>query len=107
VSPCPRPCNFRMPFGRHRGGLLGDVPSSYLEWAWQNCDLGPALKAAIGRELGLEGTSPPQAENLKRIIGEWYRGLCRDMHPDRGGSHEKMVGAMEAYDRLRVLLGME
>jgi Putative quorum-sensing-regulated virulence factor len=99
--------NFRMPFGKHRGKLLGDVPASYLEWALANCDLGPSLKAAITRELGLDQTGPPQAENLKRVISEWYRGLVCDTHRDRGGSDERMLGAMMAVDRLKQLLGME
>jgi hypothetical protein len=38
----------RMPFGKHRGKLLRDVPLSYLRWARDNCsNMSADLRAAI------------------------------------------------------------
>jgi uncharacterized protein (DUF3820 family) len=40
----------RMPFGKHKGELLGDVPTDYLGWLLRECDLEPYLRAAVEAE---------------------------------------------------------
>ncbi len=52
----------RMPFGKHKGELMVDVPKSYWKWATQNMDalnedadnFDPDLAASIHKALGLE-----------------------------------------------------
>lgn len=52
----------RMPFGKHKGELMTDVPHSYWKWATQNMDalnedadnFDPDLAASIHRALGIE-----------------------------------------------------
>jgi Putative quorum-sensing-regulated virulence factor len=44
--------NFEMPFGRHRGVALRDVPVSYLLWVLSSCDrVWPQTRMAIQRYL--------------------------------------------------------
>jgi uncharacterized protein (DUF3820 family) len=38
-----------MPFGKHKGERLGDVPSSYLVWLWNETDLRDAFRADTDR----------------------------------------------------------
>jgi uncharacterized protein (DUF3820 family) len=109
----------RMPFGRHKGKFLDEVPVSYLRWVLRECANIPlGLRRAIrgvveeAEDSGMEARGPAQAENTgppvnwPGIIRDWYRGLARDYHPDRGGSVEAMKVVNEAADRLRKLVGV-
>ena len=40
-----------MPFGKHKGRKLADIPSDYLDWLQTNCDLRPRLKMQIAGEI--------------------------------------------------------
>ena len=42
----------RMPFGKHKGSLLTDLPSEYLLWVGCLPDLRQPLLGAILREMG-------------------------------------------------------
>ena len=49
----------RLPFGKHRGQLIGEVPVSYLQWAIRNVtnldpDLRFAIENQIDRHFGIE-----------------------------------------------------
>ena len=114
-----------MPFGKHQGKHLQDVPLNYLLWCL--AEIGPGLnkyglnlQAAIYQEakrrserdapddedmdqLSRESNLPARLEPL---IDRWYRGLVMTFHPDRGGSHEAMKAINEANDRLRQLVGV-
>jgi uncharacterized protein (DUF3820 family) len=55
-----------MPFGKHKGEKLEDVPVDYIEWALENCDLRPALQAEMEAQLALkrgEGVSRQKGRN--------------------------------------------
>jgi len=36
-----------MPFGKHKGRALSDIPEDYLVWVLDNCNLTPRLRTAI------------------------------------------------------------
>lgn len=36
--------NFEMPFGKHKGKKLSEIPKEYLEWASNNFSEGPVLR---------------------------------------------------------------
>lgn len=100
-----------MPFGKHQGKPLSEVPSSYLRWLLRECDLEPWLRAAAQRR-GPAARPPEPADAEKRlparlndVLRQWRREMVRKYHPDRGGSVEAMAAINDAHDRLRELVG--
>jgi hypothetical protein len=115
-----RACDWRIPFGKFRGQRLGDVPTEYLTWLWnENIVQEPSLAYAIGLELdyraGRQPEDPPPepeppprprrrrararlklAAAVEPIIAQW--------HPDRGGNLVVMQAINDAADKLRELL---
>jgi hypothetical protein len=114
--------------------FLSDIPTSYLEWLLRECDLDDDFQADIEEELEFRGTrrhgsarrqtyqqeyrqsrpSPPPSgggaatmpAELSRSVEQWYRALCLDYHPDRGGSNEAMKAINDAYGRLKKVLNL-
>jgi hypothetical protein len=110
-----------MPFGKHKGEPFSSIPSDYLWWLLRECDLKYPLRVAVEAELNWRGEwndpEPPEPDpppyqeataepppDWDAIVAGWYRQLCLDYHPDRGGSHEAMKAINDAYDRLRRML---
>lgn len=54
-APAPRStgANYKLPFGRHRGQRLADVPPDYLAWLCDHAE-SPALRLLAKKELGLD-----------------------------------------------------
>lgn len=42
-----------MPFGKHKGMPMQDVPASYLHWFWTNCDRNGDVADYIRRNLAV------------------------------------------------------
>lgn len=114
----------RMPFGKHRGKLLGDVPVSYLAWLLRECgNMEPPLRDAVDAELRERmGAEPPRSPSsgvtrdgshavieLKSAIRSWYREMALRFHPDRnvGDDGKAMSAINHGYERLRELLKIE
>lgn len=110
----------RMPWGKYRGKLLTDIPTSYLLWVVREASYAkPKLKKAIVKLLRQRGQreSFQQAEPEKKttappaspdVIKSWYREMTLRFHPDRTLDDGKAMSAINhAYTRLRELLGME
>ncbi len=99
--------NTRLPFGKHRGKLLADIPISYLEWVLGNCDnASPALRAEIKRVIDAdESAKPTAAIAIPTLVGSWYRKLAAEFHPDHGGSHEGMKAINRANELLLEMAG--
>jgi hypothetical protein len=104
-----------MPFGKHVGQKITDVPSSYLGWALQNCSrLTQSFREAIEAELASRHdrqTAPPSSSSssspalvLEPVIKKWHSELVMRNHPDRGGSVVVMQALNDAVDRLKKLL---
>lgn len=88
-----------MPFGKHKGKRLCDVPTDYLKWCLDNCDrMTPSLRNAIKHQLA-KAEKPANVPSVN-VCHQWYRTLSREFHPDLGGSHE----AMKAINRGRDVL---
>ena len=105
-----------MPFGKHRGEPLGDIPLDYLDWVLENCELrSERLREAIEEEVERRShgqhDSPPRPgpersgtnadkEELKSIVRSWYRKLAAQFHHDRGNDQNIMRAINIARDDL-------
>ena len=55
-----------MPFGKHKGEQLADIPTDYLEWVLENCtNMKKELHVEIRNELA-EREDDSQALNMER-----------------------------------------
>jgi uncharacterized protein (DUF3820 family) len=112
---------FSIPFGKHRGKPLCDVPTDYLQWFQATCqDADYRLRQAVKMELqdrrdGVRHEEPdydgPQREStevldVRTLAGQWYRRLAVEFHPDRGGSHEAMKAVNRGRDLLLEMVGV-
>jgi hypothetical protein len=109
-----------MPFGKHKGKLISEIPTGYLLWLERECDLDGWLRVAVERELDRRprrrheragGTSCNAAGepgmalgNVSAAVGTWWRELVMRHHPDRGGDVEVMKALNNAHKRLKELL---
>jgi hypothetical protein len=98
----------RMPWGKHSGKLVSEVPSAYLAFVVEESNALPDLKLAckkilaarFGGEAEPHSTNkpwqqgyqpPPQTSGVCREkLKRWYRRASLLAHPDRGGSAELM-----------------
>ncbi len=100
-----------MPFGKHRGTPLSEIPTDYLRWL-VSIDLRPWLRAAVLDELNLRAASRSRGssntEEQRPLLGldvaGWYRRLSMRFHPDRGGSKESMQAINAAKELLEQML---
>lgn len=63
-----------MPFGKHKGKPVADVPKRYLTWLIRNVDLQPPLLHHVGNRL--YGTPIPETtattdNDIDVIVGSW------------------------------------
>lgn len=82
----------QMPFGKHAGEEIANVPRPYLSWALENMDdMKPELRAAI--ESTLRDTAPPPAKEPSRT---------KPRNTTAGGDPlvEAITRLTEAVDRL-------
>ena len=103
----------RMPFGKHVGCLLSDIPLSYLRWL-SSIDIEDArLRKAVldevrqrtgSRQSDAEprqdrphGVQPP-APRWAEVLGTVRRRLAMSYHPDRGNDPAMMKGINLALD---------
>ena len=109
----------RMPWGKHRGQEIANLPASYLCWVLEECDnvnpfLRKEMREVLARRLDLESAvvtryvteevrAGPQI-NLERAVSTWFRKLSLRWHPDRGGSDKAMQAINDAHDEIREAL---
>lgn len=113
---------FFMPFGKHKGKSLADVPGQYLAWLLREADIDRNLALNVAAELERRQA---ERDDIRRratrerdhepgsaivdvpaILKRWFRGASMRYHPDRGGSHEVMVAINAEYQALRELFGL-
>jgi hypothetical protein len=105
-----------MPWGKHKGVDIADVPLSYLAWVLEECDnvawqLRDAIRRELADRLGLQPAQryQPPATVLDRgrladALAAWHRRACLQHHPDRGGDERVMMALNDARDELAVLI---
>jgi hypothetical protein len=54
-----------MPFGKHKGKALADIPSSYLGWLLRECRLSTGVRSAVAAELESRGGKAPAPPSPK------------------------------------------
>jgi hypothetical protein len=109
-----------MRFGQYRGWELSAVPADYLRWCLANLtrlswSLRVALEDELARRRRPDPSRPPPTPppppppvprvavaDLERLVDRWYRQLVMRWHPDRSGSHE---AGMQAVNDAQELLG--
>ena len=90
----------KMPFGKHRGRPLHEVPESYLCWVLDTCDdISETLRRAIERVLGIDEPATCTALTTD-VVGRWHRQLAFEFHPDQRGSHLAMVAINRGHELL-------
>jgi hypothetical protein len=104
-----------MPFGKHKGEYLCEIPADYLRWVLLNCTrISAYLRQAIATELAGRGAPPPpgptppsnQVALTSALVRTWPREMIMRFHPDRGGSNEAMQAINHAHDRFRQLAAL-
>ncbi|MFM9961771.1 MAG: putative quorum-sensing-regulated virulence factor [Planctomycetaceae bacterium] len=101
-----------LPFGKHAGKPLCDVPRSYLRWLntqdWFHDEYRWDLAAEVRRLLGTTAnteTQPPSTVIVTDTLKTWRRAVLAKWHPDRaGGSHSAFLAASDAVESLTKLL---
>ena len=99
----------KMPWGKHRGRDLVDVPDAYLDWMMTSAKLLEPLRSAVCREW--QARFDPRASAILfdgdvqsaalQIVSTGYRHLAREHHPDVGGATGTMQSLNAAQEWLR------
>ena len=94
-----------MPFGKHKGRQLDELPDSYLIWLAENVELREPLLSGVSmefKERGLTMAQRPTTGTLDQDkIKTVYRELSLMFHPDRIGGHGEAQRALNLfYERL-------
>jgi hypothetical protein len=96
-----------LPFGKHRGKPLADIPRSYLSWALNTCDLDPFLAWHVQAELRRRGERflPAAA-----VLAELEELLTVAVSEDPGLTHAVAACVSDhvllAFERLRAMHGI-
>ena len=96
-----------MPFGKHKGTPIDQVPLSYIEWllekdnvdGWLRSELEESRRKQLGGpfdEFRHEFEDDLQSRKIRKI----YLELSRKWHPDKGGSHEAMAALNMFHEKL-------
>jgi hypothetical protein len=103
-----------MPFGKHKGVPLADLPDDYLHWLDSLADLREPLASWVADELDAREAKaypppPPNGNGLPptlrtvadAIVAAGYRAEAKHAHPDAGGSTQAMQELNAAVAWLR------
>ncbi len=109
-----------MPFGRHRGTPLDQLPEDYLTWLSTLGDLREPLRTAVKREVEDRRWSRRYQQQQEQRYAQDERGArdvdrgaaldlvragYRQTHPDHGGDLERMKSINVAAQWLRNTIG--
>lgn len=103
-----------MPWGKHRGKPVDELPVSYVVWVLTECDnvssyLEEALflrvKEWLEEEIGRIEADSSNNRKPADVIASWFRQMSREFHPDRGGTNDGMRAINRGYELLQQLFG--
>lgn len=120
--------SLKMPFGKHEGTPLENLPESYLDWLldWMDskasgflADKRKRLYEALDDEYERRKSGAPKSSaktpsqglkvsgEAKALLPEFvksgYRAMSRKVHPDMGGSAAQMIALQELKAALEEL----
>lgn len=101
-----------MPWGKHRGELIANVPSGYLVWLLEESDIAAPYRGAIREELAdrlgffalaapVAAPPPEIAPVFREMVAAGFRAVAIRCHPDRGGSTAEMQRVNEVREWAR------
>jgi hypothetical protein len=107
----------RMPFGKHKGTPLINLPDGYLDWGCSTLMKHRKLHAALMEELHRRetGAPPPTRKvagaNISKLskeaqalfeeyVKQGYLAMAKRYHPDRGGTPDNMLAIQEVREWL-------
>jgi hypothetical protein len=70
----------RLPFGKHAGKPVRDVPTDYLSWLLRECKLSSGLRSAVAAELSSRGVAVPPAPAPAPPRPCWRCGASKFAH---------------------------
>jgi hypothetical protein len=92
----------KIAWGKYRGASIADVPTQYLEFLLQSCEITIAqLQSELDRRSQVAEADMSWAE---KIVQAGYVTLAKRFHPDTGGTENDMREVNAAVEKLRDLL---
>jgi uncharacterized protein (DUF3820 family) len=89
-----------MPFGKHKGRPLHDLPGEYLHWL-AGRELSGWLADAVAAELTRRRLGPDGLRHsMVEIVQTGFRELAKRVHPDHGGDTASMREILAARAEL-------
>ena len=86
-----------MPFGKHKGTLITELPDGYLMWCVDNLEDKPSLHFVLCQEFEsrfqpnrVGSIDPAMRKLLPDFIRLGFKSLAHKVHPDKGGTNEDM-----------------
>src|SRR5262245_47790393 len=96
-----------LPFGKHQGKRLDEVPLGYVRWLLGLPDLEPWLRQAVKAELARRGVrSVPASLVLELLEDELCRRLSNDPAIGKKTAGRLTDHLLDAVDAIRQLLGL-
>ena len=96
----------KMPFGKHRGRQLCELPFEYVAWLVDQDFLREPLRSRIQEEFDRrqhteESEVSVNVKLIDEIMEAGRRALAKRFHPDAGGRHESMMEVNNACDWIK------
>jgi hypothetical protein len=97
----------KMPFGKHRGVDVSDLPNDYLIWLAEGANLFGPLRLEVQREYvaRLHRAEPRNSgatvriadvEIVRLVVNHGYRATAKLFHPDTTGGDAAMMTRLNA-----------
>jgi uncharacterized protein (DUF3820 family) len=87
-----------MPFGKHKGTCIDQLPASYIEWILENTDVDGWLRHQLEKSYEFQLYGGTNNGDPSHVIKSAFQDCAKKWHPDKGGTHEAMVAVNEFHE---------
>ena len=87
-----------MPFGKHKGTCIDQLPASYIEWILENTDVDGWLRQQLEKSYEFQLYGGTNNGDPSHVIKSAYQTSAKKWHPDKGGTHEAMIAVNEFHE---------